>query len=95
MLPNQPFSEFTLINLDQDLIYDTRLSNICHYGDFPLNNYGNIKHQPQPIPYSGSYLCEILEHVHKIMPKFIFNSVLITKYTNGADFIDFHSGNEP
>ena len=94
-LPNQPFSNFDIEQLDKDIVYDQKFStrSTCYFGEYPYS-YGNVKHEACPIPQSGNYLISILEHVHSILPNFEFNSVLVTKYNNGSDFLKFHSDNE-
>ena len=95
-LPNQPFSGFDFEILNDNTVFDQRLRNrsISYYGLTPYS-YGNVVHQSQPIPSSGTYICTILEQVRKMMPDFEYNSVLITKFTSGSDFLGFHSDDEP
>lgn len=96
ILKNQPFSNLSFVDLDREIEYDYSLGNrsVCYFGEFPYA-YGNIKHQACPIPSSGNYLSLIVENLSKIVPSFKFNSILITKFNDGKDFIDFHSDNEP
>ena len=93
-LPNQPFSLFKLDALEQDTNFDIRLHNryLCYYGS-SIYSYNGIRHKPKPIPASGNYLCDILEHIKSVLPDFQFNSVLLTKYNNGLDCLGFHSDN--
>ena len=95
-LNDQPFSQFDLIELDRDIEFDVTLGNrlVKYFGDFSYS-YGNINHQPCPIPGASNYLHKILNHVRTVLPTFSYNSILITKYTDGSKFIDYHSDNEP
>ena len=95
-LNDQPFSQFDLIELDRDIEFDVILGNrlVKYFGDFSYS-YGTINHQPCPIPGASNYLHKILNHVRTVLPTFSYNSILITKYTDGSKFIDYHSDNEP
>ena len=95
-MPNQPFSHFDYDQLDNEIVFDKDLNNrsVCYFGSFPYS-YGSITHQARPLPNSECYLSCILQHVSTVLPDYEFNSVLITKYKNGSDFIGFHSDNEP
>ena len=95
-LQNQPFSEFDFDLLDKDINFECKMNNrsTCYFGDIPYT-YSNITHHSNPIPQSGNYLCNVLNHVNTILPDFMYNSVLLTRYNNGAEFIGYHSDNEP
>lgn len=95
-LSNQPFSHFDLNLLDKELNFDRILGNrsVCYFGNMPYY-YSNVIHQPKPIPGSNEYLNQILNHLSHVLPDFNFNSILITKYQNGSEWIGFHSDNEP
>ena len=95
-LSNQPFSSFDVNTLDKDSAFDIKLHNrsMCYYGDSNYS-YNNIVHQSRPIPSSNNYLCKILEHLHTVIPDIQYNSILLTKYMNGSQYIDFHSDDEP
>ena len=95
-IPNQPFSKFDFNMLDKDIAFDHKMKNrsIHYFGDIPYT-YGSVTHHPDPIPQSGNYLCKILGHVKNVLPEFIYNSVLVTRYDNGSQFIGYHSDNEP
>ena len=94
-LPNLPFANFDFNTLDQETDFDTILNtrSLSFFGDFRYS-YNGVKHNPKPIPSSDMYLCTILEHLHKILPDYKYNSILITKYRDGTDSIGFHSDNE-
>ena len=94
-LPNKPFLNFEFNALDQDSKFDIQLNNrsLCYYG-ISSYSYNGVKHHPNPIPTSGNYLCLILEHLKTVLPDFQYNSVLLTKYKNGSDCLNFHSDNE-
>ena len=94
-LPNKPFSNFEFNALDQDSKFDIQLTNrsLCYYG-ISSYCYNGVKHHPNPIPTSENYLCLILEHLKTILPDFQYNSVLLTKYNDGSDCLNFHSDNE-
>ena len=94
--PNQPFSHFDLGQLNKSVVFDQRLANrsTCYYGSIPYS-YGKVIHQSKEMPKSESYLSSILDHVTQVFPTFEFNSVLITKFNNGSDYLGFHSDDEP
>ena len=95
LLPNQPFSQFQFSQLDLDTVFDHKLNNraVCFYGDQKYS-YGYVKHEPKPMPCSDNYLWEILNHLKGVLPDYEFNSVLLTKYSNGSECLGFHSDNE-
>lgn len=94
-LPNKPFSQFNIDCLDKCTVFDTNLPNrsLCYYGNFRYS-YTSIEHKPKPIPDSDNYLCSILDHLHSVLPDYKYNSILLTKYSNGKDGLGFHSDNE-
>ena len=94
-LPNAPFKNFDFDKLDQDTSFEIKLKNrsLCYYG-LDKYSYNGLVHEPKPIPLSGNYICSILDHIKTILPDYAFNSILITKYQNGSDFLGFHSDNE-
>ena len=94
-VPNQPFSKFDLSILDHETKFSIKLPNrsLCYYGSSSYS-YNGVKHQPQPTP-PDSYLNSILNHLKTILPDFQYNSVLLTKYKNGSEYIGFHADNEP
>ena len=93
---DQPFAQFSLLDLDQATTnhYKTFFQNrlVAYYGKVPYR-YGGVCHEAQPFG-NNPYLAHIVSHLQTIMPDFIFNSALITKYRNGKDYIGFHSDNE-
>ena len=94
-LPDQPFSKFDINKLEKEIIYNQNLKNrsTCYYGDYSYS-YGSVTHVACTLPQPGSYLYDILNHVHHILPNFIYNSVLVTKYCDGSNFLNYHSDNE-
>lgn len=95
-VPNQPFSDFSLVSLDQDTTFNILLHNrkLCFYGQSPYS-YNGVRHHPKPLPASENYLNLLLEHLKSVLPDFEYNSILLTKYENGSDSIGFHCDNEP
>ena len=94
-LPDQPFESFEINKLDLDIVYDKKLNSrsICYFGDYSYS-YGDVTHEARPIPQSGNYLSKILDHVHIVLPSFSYNSVLVTKYCDGSEYLNYHSDNE-
>ena len=94
-LPNHPFYQFDLSKLEQDIQFDHKLHNrsVSYFGDYSYS-YNNIVHQPCPLPSSENYIHQILNHVNQVMPDIKFNSILLTKYSDGSDSIGYHSDNE-
>ena len=94
-IPNKPFSNFDLSTLDQATNFNIILPNrsLCYYGSSSYS-YNGTKHQPQHIP-SGNYINSILDQLKTILPDIQYNSILLTKYKNGSDYVGFHSDNEP
>ena len=95
LLPNKPFSDHQFSKLDSDTVFDNELSNraTCFYGGQSYS-YGSVKHKPKPMPDPNNYLWEILGHLKLVLPDFEFNSILLTKYTDGSQCLGFHSDNE-
>lgn len=95
VMPNYPFEQFDLVELDKSCDYQLHLDNriLAYYGEIPYR-YGNIKHNTRPFT-SNPYLCKILEQVKCVAPELEFNSVLVTKFRNGTDYLGYHSDNEP
>ena len=90
---NQPFSMFDVSVLDKEtnfLAVNNR--SLAYYGDVPYS-YGRISHVNRPLPENG-YLNHILKQVSMVMPNFKFNSILLTKFEDGNDFLPYHSDNE-
>ena len=96
VVPNQPFNQFKFKTLDDEMPFIRSHSNrsTCFYGQYSYS-YGNIVHEPQPLPPPNSYLYSILAHLRNIIPNIQYNSVLVTKYNDGRDSLGFHSDNEP
>ena len=94
-IPNKPFSNFDLSTLDQDTNFNINLSNrsLCYYGSSSYS-YNGATHQPQPIP-PGNYINSILDQLKAVLPDIKYNSILLTKYKNGSEYIGFHADNEP
>lgn len=90
----QMFNSFCLEDLDRDTKFD-ELDNRClaYYGQFAYG-YGSIQHPPKSIPHNN-YINRIINHLETVIPDFKFNSILLTKYRDGSDFIPYHSDNEP
>jgi hypothetical protein len=65
---------------------------LAYYGIHPYS-YGDIRHDPQPLP-GDSYVTSIIKHVTTVLPSRVFNSILITKYESGSDYLPPHSDNE-
>ena len=89
-----PFNQFDIDKLDSSCEYQMHLDNrtLAYYGEVPYR-YGHISHEIRPFS-SNPYLCEILKHAKSVLPGLDFNSVLVTKFNNGNDFLGFHSDNE-
>ena len=96
LFPNQPFAQFNVSDLIADTNFGTQLHNrsVCYYGEYKYS-YSDITHKPQAIPISENYMCNIIEKLNSILPDFKFNSILLTKYNNGSDYIGYHSDDEP
>ena len=94
IVPGNPFSQFNVDTLDSNTAYSVNLSNRCvaYYGPHPYH-YGNTFHDPNPLP-NNSYISEIIKHVSSVLPGLKFNSVLLTKFRDGSDFIPPHSDDE-
>ena len=94
-VPSQPFSMFDHTILDQETEFNIKLPNrsLCYYGSSSYC-YSGVSHQPKPIP-PNSYINTILDQLKVTLPDFQYNSILVTKYRNGSDFIGFHADNEP
>ena len=95
LVPNQPFNQFKFKTLDDEIPFIRVHGNrsTCFYGQYSYA-YGNIVHEPRPLPPSNSYLYSILAHLHNVIPNIQYNSVLVTKYNDGKDNLGFHSDNE-
>ena len=95
LLPAQSFAMFDMGKLEKHTNFSKVFKNrsTAYYGDYPYQ-YGSVFHEPTPIP-EGNYIIKILNHLHMMMPHYIFNSILITKYNDGNDYISYHSDNEP
>lgn len=95
LFPDRPFEQFNPEELDKSCEYQVQLENrhLSYYGQVSYS-YSNINHRVKPIE-SNNYLCKILDHLKIILPDFNFNSVLITKFRDGNDYLSFHSDNEP
>ena len=79
-IPDHPFAQFNVDKLDTETEFVQQYHNrqTCFYGDIPYS-YGRRTHTPHPFPHSENYIHVILEHLHSILPNFVYNSVLITK----------------
>ena len=94
-LPGRPFKNVDFEKLDQGVSFETKLSNrsLSYYG-LSKYSYNTIVHEPKPLPSPEHYISKIIDHLKSVLPLFEFNSLLITKYQNGTDFIGYHSDNE-
>ncbi len=92
-----PFSQCCMAELDQHTQphYQNVFSNrsVAYYGLVPYC-YGNVLHQAVPFE-SNSYLLHIVTLLRNLLPNYIFNSALITKFKDGNDHIGLHSDDEP
>ena len=95
IIEGHPFSQFSLEELDTDTVFIQQYSNrlTCFYGDYQYS-YGNRTHSPIPFPHPDNYIHTILGHLKLVLPNYVYNSVLITKYNSGGDYLGFHSDNE-
>jgi alkylated DNA repair dioxygenase AlkB len=89
------FHELDLAKLDHDTAYSHTFSNrsVAYYGSVGYH-YNGGTHEPSPISQNKYLEQVILKIVRKHHPNFQFNSVLITRYANGDEFIPYHSDNE-
>ena len=94
IISGTPFDQFDINELDGSCDYQMHLDNrtLAYYGEVPYR-YGHISHNIRPFS-TNPYLCEILKCVESVVPDLDFNSVLITKFQNGNDFLRLHSDNE-
>ena len=90
-----PFSQFSLEQLDNDTIFIQQYSNrlTCFYGQYKYC-YGKRTHSPHPFPHPNNYIHTILGHLKFVLPNYEYNSILITKYKSGEDYLGFHSDDE-
>ena len=88
------FSEFDVSRLHKSTAFSHKFSNrsVAYYGQHPYK-YAGGEHHPHPLT-ENSYLSVILESVKKHHPAFSYNSVMITSYSCGNDWIPFHSDDE-
>ena len=94
IMHGKPFEHVDLKELDSSTVYSTDFKNrlIAHYGTFPYS-YGGVTHLPTPFS-ANLGLQKILEHVGTVLPELSYNSVLITKYTDGNYHLPYHSDDE-
>ena len=94
IVPGHPFSQFNVDTLDSDTTYSVNLANrhVAYYGPYPYY-YGNTFHDANPLP-DNSYITTIVKHVSLVLPDLKFNSVLLTKFRDGSDFLPPHSDDE-
>ena len=93
LITGQPFSEFSVNKLTEATKFTAIGQRLVkYYGEFSYS-YGNNKHPPCPIPEEG-YLAEIVGKVRQEYPFYQFNSVLVTKYTDGHSHLPMHSDDE-
>ena len=88
------FSMFSLTQLDQHTKYSHNFGNrsVAYYGNNPYSYTGG-SHSPRSIT-ENPYLQTILEAVDEHYPNFTYNSAMITRYSNGAEWIPLHSDDE-
>ena len=93
LFTDSPFHYFSCKELEKctDFIgYNNR--EVCYYGDFPYS-YGNILHPPKPTS-SNPYVESIANYLKIVLPHANFNSILITRYSDGYQNLPPHSDNE-
>ena len=67
--------------------------SVAYYGDIPYS-YPGGEHQANPVS-SNHYLEKVvIPAVTDMYPWFRFNSIMVTRYINGGQYIPFHSDNE-
>jgi alkylated DNA repair dioxygenase AlkB len=94
VFPGLPFRSFSVEHLDKDTAYTLKVGKLwtAYYGPYPYS-YGGITHTPNELP-DCSYLDTIMKHVAIVMPELVFNSILVTKFVDGSDYLALHSDNE-
>ena len=94
LLSGTPCSNFDLNELDKSTeflkVFNNRL--VAHYGTHSYT-YSGKTHSANPLS-SNPYLNLITNHVKSVFPTFDFNSVLVTKYTDGSKYLPYHSDSE-
>ena len=88
------FSTFDLTQLDHDTKYSHTFGNrsVAYYGNHAYSYTGG-SHSPRSIN-ENPYLKTILEAVDEHYPNFTYNSAMITRYSDGAEWIPLHSDDE-
>ena len=89
------FQSFDLSQLDSDTLYTHSFKNrsVAHYGDCAYT-YSGGDHPAKPI-FENNYLHSVvIPSIKKQFPGLQFNSVMVTRYSDGGQYIPFHSDNE-
>ena len=88
------FSNFDVNLLDKCTRYSHHFGNrsVAYYGQYPYTYTGG-SHVPTSA-LENQYLKSILNTLDKEYPSFSYNSAMITRYSNGTEFIPPHSDDE-
>ena len=88
------FSNFDVDLLDKCTKYSHHFGNrsVAYYGQYPYTYTGG-SHAPTSA-LENQYLKSILNALDKEYPSFSYNSAMITRYSNGTEFIPPHSDDE-
>ena len=88
------FSNFDVNLLDKCTRYSHHFGNrsVAYYGQYPYTYTGG-SHVPTSA-LENQYLKSILNALDKEYPSFSYNSAMITRYSNGTEFIPPHSDDE-
>ncbi len=92
-IPGKPFADFDVEKLANEVQF-TRVGNreVKYFGK-NVYSYGSTVHQPCEI-VEGTSVSEIFTRVNTIFNDHPFNSVLVTKYSDGNSSIPMHSDDE-
>ena len=89
------FQSFDLTLLDSDTLYTHCFQNrsVAHYGDCSYN-YSGGDHPAKPIIENNYLHSIVMPSIKQQFPSLQFNSVMVTRYSDGSQHIPFHSDDE-
>ena len=88
------FKDFDVNLLDKCTKYSHHFGNrsVAYYGQYPYTYTGG-HHDPRSA-HENQYLKSILDALDNQYPSFSYNSAMITRYSNGSEWIPPHSDDE-
>lgn len=93
LMPGNPMSNIDPIILSSEIQFSRHGNRqTAYFGMYPYS-YSGITHPACPIP-ANSTLISVVREIKVMFPNIEFNSVLVSKFSHGGEFLPYHQDNE-